>query len=391
MAGRAGRRGVDTSGTVILLPLYEFPNIQDLRSIMLGKPPCITSRFFIDYSFILKIIQSGSMNIKSFVGNSLFKLDNDSLIQNSVSAISELEKKLSKIDVNFDPSTKKIINEFSKLNKLEEEYKKMNMKLNKKQINQKKKLLSKLNKNKVLKNGYKRYKKYLGLQNKIKREEFYLEQSKNYTENESIKAVKILKKLGYIADSKKDIYSLKTQDVKLKGLIAGQINECNPIILTEMIAQGIFDDLFAVEICALLAIFIDDIKHDYLKTQNDVTCSEEVKKRIVKIHKIIEYNVGLEKEVGVENYNYGYWNLYYDYIDPIYNWASGESIINIIEKLDTYEGNFIRNVLKINNIVKDLISLTKIYGNLKILPELEKVEELIVRDIVTVGSLYLNS
>ena len=46
-------------------------------------------------------------------------------------------------------------------------------------------------------------------------------------------------------------------------------------------------------------------------------------------------------------------------------------------------------MLKIKNIVNDVIYLCKIYGDLTVIPQLEKIEELIIRDIVTVDSLYI--
>ena len=52
------------------------------------------------------------------------------------------------------------------------------------------------------------------------------------------------------------------------------------------------------------------------------------------------------------------------------------------------KGIFIRNVLKISNIGHDIISLCKITGKLELLPTLEKIDQLIVRDIVSVTSLY---
>ena len=45
MAGRAGRRGLDKTGTVIILVKGDLPEISDLQRMMLGKPTKLDSKF----------------------------------------------------------------------------------------------------------------------------------------------------------------------------------------------------------------------------------------------------------------------------------------------------------------------------------------------------------
>jgi superfamily II RNA helicase len=391
MAGRAGRRGLDTSGTVILLPLYNFPFKDEFKGIMLGKVPHIQSRFFINYSFILKIIQSNSNNMNDFVERSLFKLDSDSMIKYDEVEIEQLKKEISLIDVNFDDETMTFIDEITKFDSLEEDYSKNGISLNPKQQKERKATRERLSANKPMMERYKKYKRYNELQKQLDDKLYYLESTKNYVDNESNKLKNILMELGYVQKSDKTSNELTHDDVTIKGVLGGQINECNPIILTEMIVRGVFDDLTAPEICALLAIFIDDIGSDDRLSIGNVKCSMRVSQKLKEINGIIDEIIDIEDEYGIDNVNYGFWDLFYDYVDIAYEWASGGNIQEILRSMDTYEGNFIRNMLKINNLAHDIACLTKISGNIGILPEFEKIQDLIVRDIVTVSSLYLKN
>lgn len=391
MAGRAGRRGLDTNGTVILLPLYNFPFKDELKGIMLGKVPHIQSRFFINYSFILKIIQSNSNDMNNFVNGSLFKLDSESIIKQDEIEIKQIQDSLKQIDIKFDEDTMKFIDEMTKIDKLEEDYAKSGISLNQKQQKQRQSTKDKLASNKKMMEKYKMYKKYTELTNQLDDKLYYLESTKNYVDNESNKLKNILMELGYLNKSDKTSSELSHNDVTLKGILGGQINECNPIILTEMIVRGIFDDLNAAEICAILAIFIDDSNSDERMSIKNIKCSQNVSNKLNEINQFIDDIIEIESEYSIDNVNYGFWDLFYDYVDITYKWATGSNIQDILTEMDTYEGNFIRNMLKINNLAHDIACLTKINGNIKILPEFEKIQDLIIRDIVTANSLYLKN
>ena len=389
MSGRAGRRGLDKYGTVILLPLYGFPYKSELKKVMLGKVPHIESKFYINYSFILKIIQSNSKNMDQFIGNSMFKKDNDSILRVESSKLEELQKSFEKIDYNFNDGELELFNKFMKFEQLENQSRDHGIMLTRKQQKEKGKLMQQLSKNSDFKKKYEKYHEYQEYKNNMLNIENYINNINGYVDNESTRLIKFLQNFGYISTVDKPPQELTSEDVTMKGIVAAQINECNSLILTEMITQNVFHDLTSEEIIALLGIFIDDIKPTERREFFDVECSSQVKNRLSKVHQIIESFISVEKSLEIDVHKYGYLDIYYDYVDVGYRWAMGDSIGQILKMIDVYEGNFIRSMLKINSIAHDLACLCVIYGDLKIIPQLEEVEGKIVRDIVTVTSLYL--
>lgn len=55
MAGRAGRRGHDTTGTVIVMCRCDVPHFNDLKPMMCGEPQTLESKFKVTYSMLLNL------------------------------------------------------------------------------------------------------------------------------------------------------------------------------------------------------------------------------------------------------------------------------------------------------------------------------------------------
>lgn len=62
MAGRAGRRGSDKEGTVIILCKGKVPSSLELKDMMMGKPNQLKSQFRLTYGMV--IINSVKIKIK---------------------------------------------------------------------------------------------------------------------------------------------------------------------------------------------------------------------------------------------------------------------------------------------------------------------------------------
>jgi len=70
MAGRAGRRGLDVHGTVIIMGGNELPEQALLKEMMLGKPSKLISQFRLTYNMILNLLRVEALRVEEMIKRS---------------------------------------------------------------------------------------------------------------------------------------------------------------------------------------------------------------------------------------------------------------------------------------------------------------------------------
>ena len=70
MAGRAGRRGLDSVGTVLVVCWEAAPSAQTLRIMMTGKPTRLASQFRLRYAMILSLLRTEDLSVEDMIRRS---------------------------------------------------------------------------------------------------------------------------------------------------------------------------------------------------------------------------------------------------------------------------------------------------------------------------------
>ncbi len=99
MSGRAGRRGLDTVGTVLLVTpgADEAPPAARLRQMMLGDPTKLRSQFRLTYNMILNLLRVEALKIEEMIKRSFSENATQALLPEHEKQIKLSEADLAKV------------------------------------------------------------------------------------------------------------------------------------------------------------------------------------------------------------------------------------------------------------------------------------------------------
>ena len=383
MSGRAGRRGMDKQGIAILIPnLYDLPKPREMYTLMNGGNQQIISRFKPNFQFILKIILTGNNQIMRFIKKSLLNKE----VQNQEHIISDQLNNVEIPRIEFN------------LSEYEEYYKLVNadmhsfIKVSQKTMKKNKKQARII----MNKPGFKfNYNIYLKYKDKIKKKEELLQQlnSNNYyIHNSIIKVLEFLQINEYIETSIhiSDYEEIVPDNITVKGLISSQINECNEILFTELIMSGHLDTLSSVELVCVLSVFLQTKINGMDEVVN--LYNTNIPNQVIHIIESLK-NKGVQLEDYLNKlkmYMEMDWSVSLNMVEIVYDWYNGEDFNTLINKYSLYPGSFVKDMIKLDNIVQDIIKIANILNKDMLASSASFISEKIIRDNVNNESLYVS-
>jgi len=374
MSGRAGRRGLDKFGSVIILPTMSLISENSLRNMMCGKSPMLNSKFKLSYQFVLKNLMSNNLDVFNFLSKTLISDENE---KQSIVYNNERERIIQKINIlDFDSTAQnEIFKSYESIkSKLEDTFfvvkKKERLKLEAQ--------LDTIQKNPTFKEQFEKYKIYKELRSDLQSIDETIWNTDYFLKNNINIIEQILEKEAYISD----------KNITSKGIVASCINECNELLMTEMIFNDLLDNLEFPEIVAILSAFINEKdQNGDEKYISDLNVSKNVIFVLKELEKISEKLITTESAHNL--YIGNDYKLYLDFIEPSYIWACGGTIHDVYANTTIYDGNFVKAILRINNICENLMDICKTIEKNELYAKLEDYNKILIRDITTINSLYV--
>ena len=365
MSGRAGRRGMDEIGYVVIVGT-PFQTPEEVAELVLSDANPLESKFSPSYSMVLNLLQRFTLEeAKELVLKSFGYFSSNYRIEPLLAVKDEYECKIDECN-SFVCYCKKTNDDLLEYNKIREIYvqnrrifktiqkqeKKKNRPLNEEAAEfgrQTKAMLQKMHSYEC--DTCKLFKKHMKILDvlarysaKEKALEKEIEKQKDIFWNKFLSHRAVLMDYGYI----KDDYPTE------KGITISQIRSENELFLAQVIFSGVLDGLTPAELASVIcAITTEDLRADLY---SQLPLSPNVRKRLNKIKDIRRDLDKKQKNHDVEDPMYI--NGFYSPL--IEMWATGSEWDDIIDQVDMGEGDIVRCFKRVIDVLRQFCTISNI-------------------------------
>lgn len=381
-AGRAGRLGLDKIGNVIHLNnLFRNCDVISYKNMMNGKPQQLVSKFKISYNLILNLIDIGETNYIKYAKRSMSQIDIDEKSNYIYSSLSKLQTEFDNFTMNISTPIE-IIDEYEAIqNERNRSVNKRRREIDKR-IQELTDTYKSINNDKIIASKYRNKKEEITSLNKK------LLEMEELIETDVNKIICDLEQNRFI--EKVDDKYILTQ----RGKIATNIKELHCIVFTELIENNYLTDLKPYELVGILSCFTNITIPDDKRYICPITNYSKVKELVTNINLLYEKQMNNELKNKI-NTGFDY-EINFDIIDFSIEWClcnNDEECKELLQRIgqekEVFLGEFIKAILKINNIVAELEKVAELLGNIEFLSVLKQIPIMTLKYVATNQSLYV--
>jgi len=381
-AGRAGRLGLDKVGHVIHLNnIFRDVDSVTYKNMMNGKPQKLTSKFKISYNLLLNLLDIGDTNLVTFASRSMSTGDIDAQLKTIYYKMTQLQTEMdnaSTYSINLR-TPRHIIEEYIGFQKNSDMF-----------SNKRKKEVEKATKSlegdyKFLKQDVISYRKIYEKETEIDNLQKDMDQLNLYFQSGVEKVLELLREEDFIEDQ---------NTLTLKGKIAAQLRETHCLVFANLLYKNQLDKLSSKQLVALFSCFTNINVQEDRKAffpKSDDSSVQDIVKLVAEAYKSCQ-DVELKRNI-VSGMDY---NIHYDLLNYVEEWCNTvdvESCKLLLQKIgkekEIFLGEFVKALLKINNICSEMEKIAEMTGNIAFLSKLKEIPEMTLKYVVTNQSLYV--
>ena len=365
MSGRAGRRGMDEIGYVVIVGTA-FQTPEEVAELVLSDANPLESKFSPSYSMVLNLLQRFSLEeAKELVLKSFGYFSSNYRLEPLIKLREFNQDKINECNA-FECWCKRSTDDLLEYNKVRDLYvqNRKTLKVIQKQEKKKNRPLSPeiiefANKTKELLNKMHSYEcdtcklfkkhmktvdvlfRYLSKQKQLDKE---MERQKDIFWNKFLAHRSVLSEYGYI----KDDYPSE------QGILISQLRSENELFLARIIFSGILEDLTPAELASVIcAITTEDVRADMY---SQLPFSQKVRKTLNKIKDIKRDVDKKQKDYDVEDPMYI--NGFYSPL--IEMWVNGAEWDTIIGDIEMGEGDVVRSFKRVVDVLRQFCTIPNI-------------------------------
>jgi superfamily II RNA helicase len=371
MAGRAGRRGLDSMGTVIYLPDRNPLEPHEMRAMMCGSKSPVTSRMEFDYDFILKTIQSGNTTWMDILEKSYWRRQRQELIDDYESTNLMLQKRMEELQITAY--------ELGILKQKEDMDYQLTVLTNAKRRKVENDLAiwhTQYSSNKWI-SAIRDFNEAKEIQRKLDSNTNTLK-SLHDTSSAVERKVRVLKNLAF----------LRTDGTPTTlGTLATELNESDSLLISQFYLMPESRQLTPQELLTVLAGCIVDGKKEEISIE-DIKIPRNVKECFYTLSDLWDKLCFHEEEEGS---TVSKWKMGTTWIGPMWDWMEGVSTGEICAKYDIYEGNLTRSVMKLYNMLEEWRCMATFCEHAEVLEKFRDSHTMLLTKAVIQDSLYLHT
>jgi superfamily II RNA helicase len=423
-AGRAGRLGLDTVGHVIHLNnLFRDTSVLAYKTMMNGKPQTLTSKFKISYNLLLNLVDIGDTNLVGFAKKSMITGDLTGKMNHVSSEIDKIQKEKERLDLSFETmrTPRDTLHKYMDLQMNKDKYANKKRKDIEKDIQKIKDeykyvdqdLITVEKFNTIVTDLVALQKQYTNLNNYVSndvenvlyllREDGFLETLTSITKvsevavasettvicEEIIKIESTINEVKLVSETTE-----KIEVLTLKGKMASQLREVHCLVFARLLEDDILYKLTPVQLIVLFSCFTNISVQDGVEDFTPYTEDIVVKDIINTINKM--YDDYQQTEIDYKINPGADYNIHYDLISYVEEWTQCEDVETcklllqkLAEEKGIFLGEFVKALLKINNISCEMEKIAEMTGNIEFLSKLKEIPNLTLKFVVTNQSLYV--